>query len=146
MKTFQRPDGHEKHCTSSTIAEDLSFGYGHLDDNGYWQYGCYECARAHEKQFPKDGNCWPYSLKTLRIRKIRRNISVIKKILFNKNVKLDFCFRKLFYFTLKNWYGIRSGYLWKGEREIDGRHVMGWNYFIDFGAITLGVWSRYELY
>jgi len=61
MKKFQRPDGHNCNV-SSTISEDLSFGNGELDDNGFWQYGCYECARAHEKQFPESGKCWPYSL------------------------------------------------------------------------------------
>jgi hypothetical protein len=82
MKTFQRPKGHEQHFASSTIAEDLSFGYGELDDNGFWEHGCYECARAYEQQFPEDGNCWPYSTKTLRQMKIRRFIQSIKKALF----------------------------------------------------------------
>jgi len=82
MKTFQRPIGHEKHYASSTIAEDLSFGYGELDDYGYFEHGCYECARAHEEQFPEGGDCWPYSNQTLRRMKISKFIRTIKKALF----------------------------------------------------------------
>lgn len=61
MKKFIKPVGHEKCCVSSTVTESLSFGTGELDDYGFWEYGCYECARAWEKQFPEEGACWPYS-------------------------------------------------------------------------------------
>lgn len=65
MKKFERPHGHERCRTSSTIAETMSFGRGDLDENGFWEYGCYECARAWEKQFPQDGPCWPHTKETL---------------------------------------------------------------------------------
>ena len=65
MKTFQRPPGHDKCKTSTTIYEALSFGKGRLDDYGFWQYPCAECARAWEVQFPESGDCWPHSQKTL---------------------------------------------------------------------------------
>jgi hypothetical protein len=43
----------------------LSFGTGLLDNLGFWEIGCPECARAHEAQFPEDGECWPHSDETL---------------------------------------------------------------------------------
>lgn len=64
VKRFVRPAGHR--CgASSTIYEALSFGTGRLDEHGFWEHGCYECARAHESQFPEDGICWPHSVQTL---------------------------------------------------------------------------------
>jgi hypothetical protein len=47
-------------CKASTnINEDPSFGTGELDDYGFWEYPCYECARAFEKLHP-EYKCWPY--------------------------------------------------------------------------------------
>ena len=52
---FIRPEGH--HCwISSHIFDCLTFGSGRLEDNGCWEHGCPECARAHEQQFPE---WWP---------------------------------------------------------------------------------------
>ena len=65
MKMFESPAGHEKCKTSSTVMDTLSFGTGELDEHGFWEHGCYECARAHEKQFPEEGICWPHSEETL---------------------------------------------------------------------------------
>lgn len=60
MKKFEKPEGHE--CKfSSGIHEGLTIGTGELDEHGYWEYGCPECARAWEKQFPEDGPIWPFS-------------------------------------------------------------------------------------
>ena len=70
MKAFVRPAGH-KCGASSTIYEALSFGTGRLDEHGFWEHGCYECARAHESQFPEDGICWPHSVQTLEEWKAR---------------------------------------------------------------------------
>lgn len=44
---------------SSNIMEDPSFGTGELDDLGFWEYGCYKCARAYEKVNP-GVKAWPY--------------------------------------------------------------------------------------
>lgn len=60
-KQFIRAKGHE-HCkTSSGIHECLTFGNGELDGFGFWEKGCYECAREFEKQFPEHGPCWPHT-------------------------------------------------------------------------------------
>lgn len=64
VKKFIRPEGH-KCLVSSHIGDGLTFGTGELDPNGLWEHGCYECARAHEEQFPGDGECWPFSIETL---------------------------------------------------------------------------------
>jgi len=57
---FIRPPGH--HCHVSTgIHDGLTFGTGKLDEHGFWDRPCYECARAHEQQFPEDGPCWPFT-------------------------------------------------------------------------------------
>ena len=64
-KQFIRPEGHHLCKTSSTIYESLSFGTGELDDYGFWEHGCYECARAWEEQYPEDGECWPHTPKQI---------------------------------------------------------------------------------
>lgn len=65
VKKFIRPEGHR--CkTSSNVFEILTFGTGKLDEHGFWEHGCYECARAHEQQFPEDGPCWPHTDEDLR--------------------------------------------------------------------------------
>lgn len=47
-------------CGASTnIMEDASFGTGELDFNGFWEHGCYQCARAYEKSNPNE-KAWPY--------------------------------------------------------------------------------------
>ena len=50
-----------KKCGVSTgICESATFGSGELDDNGYWENPCEECARAFEKLEPEyKGRCWP---------------------------------------------------------------------------------------
>jgi hypothetical protein len=49
------------YCGSSTgIDGSLTFGRGHLYENGYWQYPCSVCARAFEKVHPEFGSCWPF--------------------------------------------------------------------------------------
>jgi hypothetical protein len=40
--------------------DNLTFGWGRLDDNGYWDHMCYPCARAFENTFPQEkGKCLP---------------------------------------------------------------------------------------
>jgi len=137
MKTFQRPQGHK--CeVSSTVYECLSFGTGELDFNGFWEHGCYECAREHERQFPGD-ICWPHSHKTLRQWRRQRIIRTIKKILFGgKDIRWILCFRPIKFMFIKNWYGKR----WKEPGpSCDG----GWYYLFDRGSLTIGVWSKYKL-
>jgi hypothetical protein len=47
---------------SSGICEELTFGRGELDFNGYWEIPCRSCAEAFEKKNP-DMACeygvWP---------------------------------------------------------------------------------------
>lgn len=64
IKPFIRLEGHTCRI-SSGIHDCLTFGKGHLDRNGFWEIPCYECAREHEKQFPKCGPCWPHTLEQL---------------------------------------------------------------------------------
>jgi hypothetical protein len=65
VQRFVRPAGHRKCRVSSGIHDCLTFGYGELDYHGFWEHGCYECARAHEQQFPNDGPCWPHTPKQI---------------------------------------------------------------------------------
>ena len=58
---FIRPEGHDDCCTSTGIHDCLTFGKGELDHYGFWEIPCGECARAHEKQFPEKGPCWPHA-------------------------------------------------------------------------------------
>lgn len=46
---------------TSSIAEMLSFGSGELDNYGFWEFPCEQCARAFEKLEPEYGPCWPPS-------------------------------------------------------------------------------------
>ena len=50
-------------CGVSTgICGGLTFGSGKLDDNGYWEFPCYTCAREFEKRCPelaKEYGCLP---------------------------------------------------------------------------------------
>jgi len=54
-----------KDCSVSTgICESITFGSGELDELGYWEKPCEECARAFEKSTPKyNGRCWPFEKK-----------------------------------------------------------------------------------
>lgn len=57
FKVCNNPD-----CSISTgTCKKLTFGSGRLDDYGYWEHPCYECARAWEKlQSEKyHGDCQP---------------------------------------------------------------------------------------
>ena len=39
-----------KDCSSSTgICGSITFGYGDLDDNGYWEFPCETCAKAFDE-------------------------------------------------------------------------------------------------
>jgi hypothetical protein len=50
--------GHER-CTASTgICEHITIGHGKLDDLGYWQHGCWTCAREAEKG-SRGESYWP---------------------------------------------------------------------------------------
>lgn len=59
-------------CNMSTsIGDWLTFGSGYLDDLGFWEKPCYECARAHEEKYPEDFPCWPFSKEYLE--ELKRN-------------------------------------------------------------------------
>ena len=45
---------------SSAMDECLTFGFGELDEYGYWEHPCSICARAYEEKYPDDGLCWPF--------------------------------------------------------------------------------------
>ena len=60
-------------CGASTnINEDPSFGTGELDYYGFWEYGCYECARAFERLHP-DCKCWPYERRDTVVDNLKRD-------------------------------------------------------------------------
>jgi hypothetical protein len=49
-------------CSASTSVLDFpTFGKGDLDYNGFWEHGCYECARAWERLHPEHAPCWPFT-------------------------------------------------------------------------------------
>lgn len=50
-----------KECKiSSGICGRLTFGSGELDDYGYWEFPCAECARQWEQMWPEENEqCWP---------------------------------------------------------------------------------------
>lgn len=52
-----------KNCSVSTgiFGDELTFGRGRLDENGYWLIPCAPCARRHEREHPEDGECWPFA-------------------------------------------------------------------------------------
>ena len=57
---------HSKCGVTSCIAEATSFGRGHCDHLGFWEYGCYHCARkAEQEKLPEHDECWPFSNETL---------------------------------------------------------------------------------
>lgn len=45
---------------STTIAEQISFGWGQLDAYGFWEHPCWRCAQAWRQQHHKL-NVWPVS-------------------------------------------------------------------------------------
>lgn len=45
---------------SSTIAGQVSFGWGQLDSDGFWEHPCWLCAQAWRRQYPKL-DIWPVS-------------------------------------------------------------------------------------
>lgn len=50
---------------SSDMCENLTFGWGKLDDLGYWKHECAPCARAYEQAHPEyQGRCIPLPPKT----------------------------------------------------------------------------------
>lgn len=56
--------GNPKCGVSTGIHEGLTFGWGDLDGNGFWEHGCEKCARQHEKLHPEYGQCWPFEQPT----------------------------------------------------------------------------------
>jgi hypothetical protein len=45
---------------SSTIAEQVSFGAGRLDPNGFWEFPCWTCAKEFQHTYPHY-YVWPQS-------------------------------------------------------------------------------------
>lgn len=46
---------------SAELPWGLTFGQGKLDEHGYWEKPCFDCARRHEKQDGVPVNSyWPY--------------------------------------------------------------------------------------
>jgi hypothetical protein len=59
--SFIRPAGHNYCHVSTGIHGCLTFGSGRLSEHGFWEKPCWDCARAHERQFPDAGPCWPHT-------------------------------------------------------------------------------------
>jgi hypothetical protein len=54
--------GHSDCSISSGICEELTFGRGTLDRNGYWEIPCYPCAASFKQRNPdmaKEYGVWP---------------------------------------------------------------------------------------
>lgn len=52
--------GNYECCCSSDPFDNLTYGWGKLDYNGYWEHECFTCARAFEIQHPEYiGRCIP---------------------------------------------------------------------------------------
>lgn len=64
---YEKLPGHETHKISMGIHDCLTFGFGELDQFGYWQHPCAQCARHHEKAYPNDGPCWPHSEEQIEV-------------------------------------------------------------------------------
>jgi hypothetical protein len=55
---------HENCGASTTIGGETSFGQGKLDEYGFWEIPCQECAREHERKYGLPVNsCWPHTSK-----------------------------------------------------------------------------------
>ena len=54
--------GRPECSSSSNISDQISFGTGELDVNGFWEHPCFECAeewlRRHPSLYPED--VWPF--------------------------------------------------------------------------------------
>jgi len=61
LEKSEKLQGHENHGMSTGIHGCLTFGWGKLDDFGYWEFPCAECAREYEKRHPKTIPCWPHT-------------------------------------------------------------------------------------
>jgi hypothetical protein len=81
---------HKKCTWSNGIHDGLTVGSGELDDYGYWQFPCYECARNHEKLHPADGPIWPFDKEYLKnsIKYINKKLSVSHRKQMRKRRKL----------------------------------------------------------
>ena len=44
---------------SHDLNDVLTVGQGHLDDYGYWEFPCVDCAIEHQEKHPEDGPVWP---------------------------------------------------------------------------------------
>lgn len=54
----QRPCGDSTCACSSTIFDQVSFGRGGLDFNGFWNIPCVVCATDYKRRFPNE-SVWP---------------------------------------------------------------------------------------
>lgn len=58
-----RPCGHDDCSVSTGIHDGLTFGRGHLDENGFFDIPCATCARHAEARDGKPvGTYWPFNL------------------------------------------------------------------------------------
>lgn len=53
----------DKNCHVSNFEGTLTFGKGMPDSYGFFHTPCPICARAWEKMYPEDGECWPFEPK-----------------------------------------------------------------------------------
>lgn len=61
MAKIVKACGNDGCGVSTGICESLTFGQGRLSFNGYWEKPCAPCARAHEVNYPSEGECWPFA-------------------------------------------------------------------------------------
>jgi hypothetical protein len=54
-----RPCGNDDCSISTGLGDELTFGRGDLDENGYWEIPCGVCARNYEERHPW-AECWPF--------------------------------------------------------------------------------------
>jgi len=54
MSDDELPACGNPHCSrSSGIHEGITFGHGHLDEHGFWEYPCRPCAAAFDAELPQ---------------------------------------------------------------------------------------------
>ena len=59
-------DNHASCGFSTGIHGYLTVGHGELDEHGFWEHGCVECARRHELEHPEDGPVWPHKTEDIK--------------------------------------------------------------------------------
>lgn len=51
-------ENNHKCLTSKSIFGHVTFGTGELDNNGFWEFPCFECAEKYKQENPEE-DVWP---------------------------------------------------------------------------------------